>query len=146
MKDYTAVYRVDHNLLIPAQLNGQKIKLFILDTGAWATSISPEAAGEVSTVHRDRSMEIKGIEGEVNKAYYVSDLTFKSLLHLRRSGKPLLCTFQENIRSVGMEVSGFLGATTLGLLTTHIDYRDGLVKFDYDASRGYIPRINSNSQ
>ena len=29
MKDYTAVYRVDHNLLIPAQLNGQKIKLFI---------------------------------------------------------------------------------------------------------------------
>jgi hypothetical protein len=36
-----------------------------------------------------------------------------------------------------MEISGLLGATTLDLLTIHIDYRDGLVKFDYDPNRGY---------
>jgi hypothetical protein len=36
-----------------------------------------------------------------------------------------------------MEISGFLGASTLNLLTIHIDYRDGLVKFDYDRNRGY---------
>jgi hypothetical protein len=34
-----------------------------------------------------------------------------------------------------MEISGFLGANTLDLLTIHIDYRDGLVKFDYDPKR-----------
>jgi hypothetical protein len=140
MKDYTAIYRVGHDLLIPAQLNGQKIKLFILDTGAWATSISPEAASEVSTVHRDRSMEIKGIEGEVNKAYYVSDLTFRfAHISQRIEGAPSFDTSRIS-SSVGMEVSGFLGATTLGLMTTHIDYRDGLVKFDYDPSRGYLQR------
>jgi hypothetical protein len=36
-----------------------------------------------------------------------------------------------------MEISGFLGANTLDQLTIHIDYRDGLVKFDYDPNRGY---------
>jgi hypothetical protein len=30
-----------------------------------------------------------------------------------------------------------IGATTLGQVTMHIDYRDGLVKFDYDRNRGY---------
>ena len=40
-------------------------------------------------------------------------------------------------KNVGMEISGFIGARTLRLLTIHIDYRDGLVKFDYDPNRGY---------
>jgi len=32
---------------------------------------------------------------------------------------------------------GIPGANTLDQLTIHIDYRDGLVKFDYDPNRGY---------
>jgi len=40
-------------------------------------------------------------------------------------------------RGTGMEISGLIGATALNLLTIHIDYRDGLLKFDYDPSRGY---------
>jgi hypothetical protein len=36
-----------------------------------------------------------------------------------------------------MEISGFLGANTLNQMTIHIDYRDGLVKFEYDPKRGY---------
>jgi hypothetical protein len=35
-----------------------------------------------------------------------------------------------------MEIAGFIGATTLGQVTMSIDYRDGLVKMDYDAKRG----------
>jgi hypothetical protein len=40
-------------------------------------------------------------------------------------------------RGVGMDVSGFLGASTLNVLTIFIDYRDGLMKFEYDPKRGY---------
>jgi hypothetical protein len=40
-------------------------------------------------------------------------------------------------KSANIEISGFLGASTLNQLTIHIDYRDGLVKFDYDPNRGY---------
>jgi hypothetical protein len=42
-----------------------------------------------------------------------------------------------------MEISGFIGVTTLGQLTLTIDYRDGLVKFAYDPKRGYkYPGMN----
>lgn len=40
-------------------------------------------------------------------------------------------------KGAGLEVSGFLGATTLSQLTIAIDYRDGLVHFSYDPNRGY---------
>jgi hypothetical protein len=38
-----------------------------------------------------------------------------------------------------MEVSGLIGADILQDLTIHLDYRDGLVKFDYDPKRGFHP-------
>jgi hypothetical protein len=40
-------------------------------------------------------------------------------------------------KHTGLEISGFLGITTLGQLRVKIDYRDALVKFDYDPKRGY---------
>ena len=40
-------------------------------------------------------------------------------------------------QDVGTEISGMLGEDTLGVLVIHIDYRDGLMKFEYSANRGY---------
>jgi len=137
MKDYTKVYRVGHDLILPAQINGAMIKLFILDTGAFATTISPSAARQVTTVHSDNSMTVKGISGNVNKVYYAGDLTLRfAHMSQRVQGAVAFDTSQVS-NNAGMEISGFLGASTLYLLTIHIDYRDGLVKFDYDPNRGY---------
>lgn len=137
MKDYTHVYRVGHDLILPAALNGAKLKLFILDTGAWATSISPQAAREVTKAHADHEMEIKGISGKVGKVFTADQITF-TFGHMSQKVYDVASFDTSNIsKSVGMDISGFLGAATLKLLTIHIDYRDGLVKFDYDANRGY---------
>jgi hypothetical protein len=40
-------------------------------------------------------------------------------------------------RSAGTEISGFLGFDVLHLLVVKIDYRDGLVNFEYSEDRGY---------
>lgn len=137
MKNYTEVYRVGHNLILPAQLNGQKIKLFILDTGSWATTISPDAAREVTKVHGDSSINVKGISGKVEKVYSASDVTFRFANLSQRAQGVVAFDTAHISKNTRMEISGFLGATTLNLLTIHIDYRDGLVKFDYDPDRGY---------
>jgi len=42
-------------------------------------------------------------------------------------------------QSFGLELSGTLGARTLQQTTIHIDYRDGLVKFDYDPKKAPPP-------
>jgi hypothetical protein len=137
MKSYTQVYRAGHNLLLPASLNGGNARLFILDTGSWTTIISPEAGREVTKVHSDDRLHVHGISGQVEKVYTADDVTFQ-FAHLSQKAHEVVCIDTSKIsKNVKMEISGLLGATTLDLLTIHIDYRDGLVKFDYDPKRGY---------
>jgi len=136
MKDYTEVYRVGHNLILPASLNEKALKLFIMDTGAWRTTISPQAAREVSKLHAD-DLKVKGISGEVDKVFTTDDITFR-FAHLSQRAYGVYAFDTSHIsKNAGMEISGFIGANTLKMLTIHIDYRDGLVKFDYDPNRGY---------
>jgi predicted aspartyl protease len=138
MKDYTHVYRVGHDLILPASLNEKSIKLFIMDTGAWATTISPQAAREVTKVHTESSgMEVHGIGGKVEKLYSADKITFHFANLSQETEGAIAFDTSKISKSVGLEISGFLGATTLRQLTIHIDYRDGLVKFDYDPKRGY---------
>jgi predicted aspartyl protease/tetratricopeptide (TPR) repeat protein len=138
MKDYTRVYRVGHNLILPAGINSEKVKLFILDTGAWTTIISPEAAREVTKVHGDSSgLEVRGISGKVEKVYTADNITFRFANLSQKATEVVAFDTSRISKNVGMEISGFLGAKTLELLTIHIDYRDGLVRFDYDPNRGF---------
>jgi hypothetical protein len=137
MKDYTAAYRVGHNLILPTALNDGKRRLFILDTGAFATVISPQAAHEVAKIHSEARLQVEGISGKVGKAYIADEVTF-TFGRISREAEGVVSFDTSHIsKDVGMEISGFLGADTLYLLTINIDYRDGLVKFDYDPNRGY---------
>jgi predicted aspartyl protease/Flp pilus assembly protein TadD len=135
MSDYTKVYRVGNQMIVPAALNASKIKLFILDTGAWTTIISPEAAREVTKVHGGAPLNVEGLNGEVNKLYLADQITFRFAQLSQKVEGVVAFDTSKISKAEGMEISGFLGATTLDQLTIHIDYRDGLVKFDYDAKR-----------
>jgi predicted aspartyl protease len=137
MKDYVPVYRMGHLLLLPTGLNNEKIRLFALDTGAWTTTITPQAAREVSKIHADDHYQIRGISGAVDKVYVADEITFQ-FAHLSRKSVDAVAFDTSKIsKGLGTEISGFLGADTLKLLVMHIDYRDGLVKFDYIPDRGY---------
>ncbi len=139
MKDYTRLYRVGHDLLMPTSINMSGQKLFVLDTGAQTTSISPEAAREFTKVRRLDKLHISGVSGQVSQGYTADELTldFGGIKQAQRD----MVTFDTSSvsKNIGLEISGFIGAVTLDQLTTHIDYRDGLVKFDYDPKRGYRP-------
>jgi len=137
MKDYTKIYRVGHLLILPAGLNFEKIRRFVLDTGAWTTSISPLAAREVTKVHSDDNLHVKGISGDVNQVFLADKITFR-FAQLSQQGDSVVAFDSSRLsKSTGLELSGFLGASTLNHLTIHIDYRDGLVKFDYDPKHDY---------
>jgi predicted aspartyl protease len=137
MKDYTAVYRVGQSLIVPTALNNGNRKLFILDTGAGSTVISPQAAREVAKVRSDAQIQFEGLSGSVNKVYVADEVTF-TFGHISRATERVISFDTSKVsKESGMEISGFLGRETLYLLTIRIDYRDGLVWFDYDPHRGY---------
>jgi tetratricopeptide (TPR) repeat protein len=137
MKDYTLIYHAGHDLILPAALNGDKVKLFVVDAGAGTTSISPGAAMDVAKVHEDKSMESAGPGGRVARVLVADEINFNFAHVSQKLNGVVSSDTSAASRSAGMAISGFLGMNTLSLLTLHIDYRDGLLKADYVPGRGY---------
>jgi predicted aspartyl protease len=132
MKDYSAVFRSGHMLLMPTVLNRKVQRLFLVDTGAFSSFISPEVAREVTKVHGGAPVSVSGLNGEVAKVS-TGDKVILQFGGIEQENNDLLAFDTASIsKSAGLEVSGLLGDTVLRQLTIHIDYRDGLIKFDYD--------------
>lgn len=136
MKDYFPVFRSGHLLIVPVTLNGKETRLFMVDTGAFSTAISPEAARAVTKVHGGDAGTVRGMSGDVAKVQFSEAIDFR-FAGIEQQNNDLV-TFDTvgMSRSAGVELSGFLGSTLLRQLTISIDYRDGLVKFDYDPHHG----------
>ena len=135
MKDYTRVFRFGHMLLVPTSIGDVPGKLFLLDTGAFSNHITPAAAREVTKVHGDPNLTIHGLSGSVNKVFR-ADKAVLQFGHLRQENQDLVAFDLTHISDdVGTEISGTLGFVLLRMLDVKIDYRDGLVDFEFDAKR-----------
>lgn len=134
-KEFEKVYRFGHLLLLPVQLNKGPRRLFLLDTGAWDNTLTPAAAKEVSKIHKNEDVKIRGLDGAVNTVYSTGEiaLTFGKL---RQTRSDLVAFDMTNVSNhVGTEISGVLGFAMLYMLDIKIDYRDNLVDFQYDPNR-----------
>jgi predicted aspartyl protease len=137
MKDWMPVYRIGHNLLLPASLNKTEQKMFILDTGASTTTISPDVAREVTKVHANDRMKVHGLSGTVDRVYSADSITFQ-FANLSQKVEDVVAFDTSSLsKNLNMEISGLIGYTALAHLTINIDYRDGLMKFIYDPNRGF---------
>lgn len=135
MKSYSAVYRFGHNLLVPTRLNSSVTSLFLIDSGSTFNMISPEAARGVTKVASDSNTTVKGLSGSVKNVYRADQATL-TFGHLRQQNQDITAFDTSALsNSMGTEVSGILGFSTLGLLDVKIDYRDGLVDFTFDQQK-----------
>jgi tetratricopeptide (TPR) repeat protein len=132
MQSYTRVFRFGHMLLVPTKINDISDKLFLLDTGALSNQITPGCAREITKVHDDPDMTVSGVNGYV-KRVYSADKVMLQFGHLRQENQDLLSfDLSSTSRSIGSEICGTIGFVTLHLIKMKIDYRDGLVDFQYD--------------
>src|SRR5262249_46225504 len=135
MKSYTQIYRFGHMLLVPTAIGEIPGKLFLLDTRATTNFITPAAAREVTKVHGDPHVTVKGLSGSV-KNFYSADRAVLRFGHLRQENQDLTAFDLTHISDhTGTEISGMLGFTLLRLLDVKIDDRDGLVDFSYNPKR-----------
>jgi predicted aspartyl protease/Tfp pilus assembly protein PilF len=131
MKDYTPVFRFGHALLIPTKVNDSAPMLFMIDTGGFDNTITPEAAKQVTKISRDRDFRVKGLNGEVKDVYRAEKANLQ-FAHFKQDREDLVTFSLDSISdSLGMEISGILGFRMLAMLDIKIDYRDGLVDFIY---------------
>jgi predicted aspartyl protease len=137
MADWMKVYRSGHNLIVPGMIDTKSPGLFIIDTGAQMSSLSPKAAAAVTKIHTDDARAIRGVGGTVKKIYYANDVAVRFGQLEQKNARMAVFDLGGVSRGAGTEISGLLGGDTLDVLVIHIDYRDGLMKFEYSADRGY---------
>jgi tetratricopeptide (TPR) repeat protein len=140
MVNWTKVFRFSHAILVPTSVNDSKPMLFGLDTGAFTNILSLRAGRQVGKVNSDYRDRVGGLNGEVNRVYS-SDKATLTFGHFRQSNLGIVTLDLSTVsRQIGTEVSGFLGFAMLRRLELKLDYRDGLVDFEYDPKRVPLAR------
>jgi hypothetical protein len=130
MANWTKVFRFQGLMLVPTFVNDSPSMLFGLDTGAFDNFLSLREGRQLGKVNSTHLLHVYGINGKVDKVYSAkATLRFANLR--QPSMKVVTLDLSLFSRSLGTEVSGFLGLATLRLLEIKLDYRDGLVDFEY---------------
>ena len=122
---------------MPTGIGKAPVKLFLMDSGAMTSSISPAAAREVTNVGGDNGITVSGLSGSVNTVKSAGYL----IISFAGVGQPWtdMVSFDTSSlsRNAGVEVSGFIGFPTLRQLKVQLDYRDNLMQVVYDPNHGY---------
>jgi tetratricopeptide (TPR) repeat protein len=134
MKSYTQIFRFGHMLLIPVSVNDHPYKLFLIDTGSFDNTITPDAARESTKIYSDSNLHVTGLSGQVKEVYLAEDVSL-AFAHFKQRKTIVAFDLKTVSDSAGTEVSGTLGFGMLYMLDIRIDFRDGLVQFTYDDRR-----------
>lgn len=127
---FSSFYRFGHIMLLPTSVGETAHGLFALDTGASTNSMSPGIARRVSTV-RSSDIPVNGVSGRVSNVF-TADETVLQFSRFRQPHENMITFDLHGLsKDLGTEISGLLGFATLKKMTITIDYRDGLVGFDY---------------
>jgi hypothetical protein len=109
--------------------------LFLIDSGGFDDMVSPKFARASTGVSGDSDTTVKGISGAVNRVYR-ADAVKLQFSHFRHDREGLVAFDLSQISDgAGTEIAGILGFAMLHLLDVKIDYRDGLVDFQFDPDR-----------
>jgi hypothetical protein len=130
-KDFTPVFRSGDHLFIPTKLNDKTWGLFLLDTGAGVASVDSTFARLSTKVYGNSNTRIRGVSGDV-KNVFEADKAVLQFAHYQQSNLGLIAfNLNNNPDHQEFRMSGILGIPVLSLFRLTIDYRNGLVKFDY---------------
>ncbi len=135
MANWTKVFRSGHMILVPTMVNGSEPMLFGLDTGAPRNLLSVRAGRQVSKLRTGDPRPVQGLSGRVEKVYS-SDSASLRFGHLQHDNTDIVTIDLSPMSGhLGTEISGYLGFALMRLLRVKLDYRDGLVDFEYDPKR-----------
>ncbi|HEX4320129.1 MAG TPA: hypothetical protein VHZ52_04455 [Acidobacteriaceae bacterium] len=133
LKDYTPVYHRLQYLMVPVLLNNKTRRLFVLDTGIRLSTMAPDVAHSVSSTKVNFTNAVETTSGSKLQIYRDNfDFQFANLT-VGPHGHILEMDPTAIAQNTGIEVAGMLGFDMLHSLNMHLDYRDGLVKFESPA-------------
>jgi hypothetical protein len=129
--NFTPVFRQGHWLLITTHVNKKATGLFLLDTGAQASAMDSTFARLSTKIHGSDWLRVGGVSGSVKDVYQAdkADLQFG---HFEQNNVGLTTYNLNNTpEHRAIRMAGIFGLPVLQFFRITIDYRNGLVNFDY---------------
>jgi hypothetical protein len=118
-------------LAVETRIDRKKEGLFVFDSGSSRSLISEQMARVVTKTHQDDSMAVRGLSGKVNRVFRTPPLALE-FCNFRSDPQELVSfDFGKLNKSLGTEISGLIGDSTLRHLNLWINYRDGLMKIEF---------------
>ncbi|HSU33243.1 MAG TPA: aspartyl protease family protein [Bryobacteraceae bacterium] len=128
---WTRVYRYGHLFFVPTDLNGKGSGLFLIDSGAVMSSVDSTFARLSTKLHTNSAMQIHGLSGDV-KDVFQADKAVITFAGYRQKNIGLTSFNLNNFTGHrDVRIDGILGFSVLDLFRLTLDYRNGLVKFEY---------------
>lgn len=130
-KGFTPVFRYGGHLFVSTRVNGKSFGLFLLDTGAGLPTIDSAFARLSTKIRGNEYLRVTGVSGNVREVFE-ADRAVLDFAGYRQQNIGLT-SFNLNTSPEHQEVrmAGVLGLPVLALFRLTLDYRNGLVKFDY---------------
>ncbi len=128
---YVPVRTFSNWLVVETKIDRKKEGLFVFDSGSSRSLISEEMARAITKPSRDDSLNVRGLSGKVNQVFRTPPLALE-FGNFRSDPQELIAfNFNKLDKSLGTEISGLLGDSTLRHLNLWINYRDGLMKIEF---------------
>jgi tetratricopeptide (TPR) repeat protein len=130
LSGFSPIYHSGHYLLVPMLLNKKERRLFVLDTGIRYSAMASDVAHSISNTKMNFTNAQPTTSGATLQIYRDSfDFEFANL-DLQHQSHVLEFDTSAMGHNAGMQIGGLLGFDILRSMTMHLDYRDGLVKFE----------------
>jgi tetratricopeptide (TPR) repeat protein len=127
---FSQAFGFGHLLLLRTQAGDKASGLFAIDSGANISSISPELARQLSQT-RLLNTPVMGMSGNMNSTFIADGVALQFGKWRRRDQRLITVDLHSVSKDMGTEISGQLGFNILENMRLVIDYRDGLVDFEY---------------
>lgn len=130
-KDFSPVFRFGHHLMLTTVANDKVAGLFLIDTGSTASLMDSVYAREAGKIHGNDFAVVKGISGTAKKVWEADDAMLQ-FAHFRQHNMGMVVAdLNSSGKPAQVRMSGIFGLPVLTLFRLTVDYRNGLVKFDY---------------
>jgi tetratricopeptide (TPR) repeat protein len=132
---FTPVFRFGHHLDVSTTVNEKATGLFLIDTGSTTSLIDSTFARLTTKIHGNNFVSIRGVSGTVKDVFEAD----KAILRFSRFRQQNLGLISLNLNNSpehqDVRMDGILGFQILPLFRLTLDYRNGLVNFDYVLER-----------
>jgi hypothetical protein len=130
MKDYYAILHTGAHILVPTSIDKQDPGLFFLDTGAFDSQVDSDYVAK-NKLTAAPNLTVRGLSGRVKDVYYATGVRIQFGRFVQENYRMVAISMDKLSQGEGIALTGILGFPLLSQFRMSIDFRDGLVNFEY---------------